>query len=192
MNERQRFLEIKDIEYLAPLDYFGHGIMFSSSSSNGLWEDLTKVKFKIGITNKFSNLFQKPLPNIDTTTKPAETIRTAEAMKPAKVNYEYDEHSERGTLQIGNLSEIVFNDDRAEIINFFYNSKAIEAQYINYHDFNKHLASRKETFNSDEFSKAIKAINKRVATESKNIIAELIISNKNKSKPNDLNSYKFI
>jgi hypothetical protein len=110
-----------------------------------------------------------------------------------KVSFEYKNHKNNvieGKLRIEDYAEILFKKMPARILNFFYVSKGID-EYKNFNDFNAFLAEEQHVgvIGSDDFSKKINAINKRVKRETNELIKNIIIKMDNKKV--DANMYRW-
>ncbi len=99
------------------------------------------------------------------------------------ISYKFNNSSFQGILKIGDIFRINFKGLTAYLINFFYITKELGNDYRSYREFNEFIDSQKiypDTLTSDDFSKKIKSINKRVEGKTDKLIMEIIIKGKNK------------
>lgn len=110
----------------------------------------------------------------------------------AKLSFKYKKYetSAEVKLKFPGHPEITFTKHPAAILNFFFKSGRTYNEYRNYKDFQVFYAKDEHIKNisSDEFSKKIKAINKRIRSETKGLIKEIMVKEKNRS--NEANAYK--
>jgi len=210
--EKEGFLTVLDMFLTKNTETISDEIIRRVNPFDQIWKEITQIRIRVEINDKFNELLSKntetisnPV-NVDATLKNARELlsnmKTADSQQDDNtalkripednsISYEYAEHSETGTLRIGNLPEITFRGLRAKIIHFFYSSKKVRDEYKNYADFNNFCDNENDIVKSDEFSKDIKAINNRAGKESKRLAKEIIIK-KDKGQINETNYYKFM
>jgi hypothetical protein len=111
-----------------------------------------------------------------------EVLKIIQNRRTENTFYNYDSYSREGKLKIGSFPEISFKKTSADILQFFFANEKIGNEFKKYSDFNKFVDDGKgnsKLINSDDFSKRIAAINKRIEKWTKNLVKDIIQKGEN-------------